>query len=447
MTDDRGMYHADVTPGDYIVGVLAATTTVPAAAVQGYLQAQAEGGAAMEAYMNQMIASGALLPRGAGTRVGPFLVSQFGNRNAPVVPPIGSGPSSMFYASAYHSSSHTTTNAVVVRVSSGEERGGVDVQMRPVPARRVSGRLVGPDGAGAGLAVRLVPQDPSVMRTSPATLIDTPQAKATEDGSFTFIGIAPGLYTLTAAYAPESVQAIPLWAVEQVAVGDTDVTGLPVPLQTGARITGRIVAEGGTAPANALSAISIQARPLPGTPAAFQTRTMLDRPDQALRFTTRPLLPGAYQILVSRIPPGWVLKSVTAAGQNLADRAFDLGAGGLSDVVVTITDRPTMLSGQVRDAGGQPGTRATVAVFPVDRTLWRLPGMASRRVQTAAPSRDGRFTFRGLPSGDYYVVAVDWPTADFSDAQVLTTIIQHAAKVTLLDGESRTQDVTLAVVR
>ena len=43
MTDDRGMYHVDVVPGDYIVGLLAATTTVPATAVDGFLQAIAAG--------------------------------------------------------------------------------------------------------------------------------------------------------------------------------------------------------------------------------------------------------------------------------------------------------------------------------------------------------------------------------------------------------------------
>ena len=34
-TDDRGLYHADVTPGDYVVGVLAATTTATAGWIAG----------------------------------------------------------------------------------------------------------------------------------------------------------------------------------------------------------------------------------------------------------------------------------------------------------------------------------------------------------------------------------------------------------------------------
>ena len=34
-TDDRGVYHVDVAPGDYLVGLIATTTTVPASAADG----------------------------------------------------------------------------------------------------------------------------------------------------------------------------------------------------------------------------------------------------------------------------------------------------------------------------------------------------------------------------------------------------------------------------
>jgi hypothetical protein len=56
--------------------------------------------------------------------------------------------------------------------------------------------------------------------------------------------------------------------------------------------------------------------------------------------------------------------------------------------------------------------------------------MASRRVQTAGPQRDGRYSFYGLPDGEYYVVAPDWSAADFSDPQVLTKLMPHASRVT-----------------
>jgi hypothetical protein len=449
LTDDRGLYHVDLVPGDYVVGVLAATTTVPSSAVQGFQQALAQGGEAQQAYLSQIIANGAVLPRGIGARIGSMHVSQFGDRNAPVVPPVTSdGKSTWFFPSVFHPASLSAAEAVVISVGPGEEKTGVDVQLRPMPARRVSGRLTGPAGIGPSVALRLVPRDPSVTRTSPATFIDTPMAMADEHGDFVFVGIAPGNYTLV-VIRPPSTAANPLaWATETVTLGDTDVSGLQVQLQMGATVSGRIVVEGGGAPpVTAWRNVTVAARPVPGSPGAYQLRNNAGPVDAALSFTTRQSIPGPHMMTVSGLPGGWILKSITLNGENIADKTFILGPAGINGVVVTITNQISNVTGIVRDNEGQPGSRATVAVFPADKSLWRLPGMASRRVQTAAPGRDGRYTFRGLPAGEYYLVAADWPSADFSDAAVLTAVMPHALKITLADGESRTHDLRMAVVR
>jgi hypothetical protein len=165
------------------------------------------------------------------------------------------------------------------------------------------------------------------------------------------------------------------------------------------------------------------------------------------RFTTLPLVPGPYQMAVTTMPPGWTLRSIVVGGQNAADKTFQLSSSGITDMVVTLTDKRSTLTGLVRNADGDPGTAATVAVFPADRTLWRVPGMPSRRVQTVGPQRDGRYSFSGLPDGEYYLVAADWPTADFSDAQVLTKVMPHASRVTIVEGQTITQDLRMVVVK
>ena len=86
-------------------------------------------------------------------------------------------------------------------------------------------------------------------------------------------------------------------------------------------------------------------------------------------------------------------------------------------------------------------------MFSADKSLWPVPGMASRRLQTTPPRRDGSYSFRGLPEGEYIVVAADWPTADFADAQVLTKLMASGSRVTLGDGEARTQDLRVVVIR
>ena len=449
-TDDRGMYHADMTPGDYVVGVLAATTTVPTSAVEGFLDAQRQGGAVLQAYLTQVIGAGSLLPRGVGTRVGNVMVQQFGSQNSPVVPPIRVGAGgATFYPSAFHPASPLLAGATIISVGSSEEKTGIDVVMRPAPVRRVTGRVVGPDGPVVNVALTLIPPDPSVARVSPAILIDTPQALTDGNGDFTFLGVAPGSYNIRVIRRPTSTTEPTLWATGTLAVGDTDVSDLEVRMQRGARISGRIVVESTGPPPDPKQflAVGVAARPVPGSLGALHTWPGPDRGDASGRFTTREFIPGQHMMVVSGIPSGWTLKSVTTNGQNAVDKAFELSSSGISDMVVTLTNQITTVTGVARDGSGVVVHGATVAAFPTDRSLWRIPGMASRRVQTAAPGRDGRYMFRGLPAGEYFIVAVDWPSADFSDGNVLSKVMASATRVTLNDGESKTQDLLVRVMR
>jgi hypothetical protein len=128
------------------------------------------------------------------------------------------------------------------------------------------------------------------------------------------------------------------------------------------------------------------------------------------------------------------------------DVPVDLTPTGLTNIVVTLTNRPSRLSGVARN-DGKPLGGAVVGVFPVDRSLWRRPGMASRRVQTAAPNRDGQYLLIGLPPGDYYMAAVSGASVDFSDPSALVALIPSATRFSLAEGESRTQDLRVVVVR
>ena len=447
-SDDRGAFHVDVVPGDYVVAVHAAPTTVPAAAVEGFLQAMAAGGAEQQRYMAGVTSgSPPILPRGVGARVDGFHISQFGNRNAPVVPPLRTeGDRTWIYPSTYHPSSFRATGATIVSVAPGEEKSGIDVLMRPIPATRVSGRVFGPEGPLANVSLQLVAPDPALHRTIPTTLIDNPQALADGQGRFVFVGIPPGAYTLRGVVSTANAT---LWAATPITVGDANVTDLEVRMQPGAQIAGRLVFEGAAVPApDAARNVLVRAIALPGTNAALVTTAATVRPDASMQFTIRPQPAGRYMMAVTGGVSGWVVKTITAGGRDAIDRPFELTPAGVTDVVITFTDRATLLTGVARDADGNtaaPGT--VVAVFPTDKSLWRLPGVQSRRMVNAAPDRDGRFAFNGLPPGEYYLVAADWPSREFADADVISALIPHAQRVTLGEAETRHQDLRIVVMR
>jgi hypothetical protein len=407
-----------------------------------------EGGPAQQQYMTQMVAAGGVLPRGFGTRIGNLLVSQINSNNVVGVPPVlAMDGGRAFYPSTYHPASTRAASASIVRVGSGEERAGINLDLKPIAVRRVSGRVMGPATAAANIALRLLPSDANA-RMSATTQFDTPQAVADGNGNFTFIGIAPGSYRLSVIRLPVTPDESLWWNTDPVAVGDEDITNLQVALQPGVQISGRIQVDSAGAPpaAAAMRTLSITPAPVPGG-AAAQQRVGATRADEAGRFTTPPLMPGPYIVLAATLPQGWILKSVTVGGRDAADTPFELTPSGISDMVVTITDRISTLAGTVRDANGQASRSATVGVFPVDKNLWRIPGMSSRRVRVSLPARDGRYSFSGLPAGEYFVVAVDGAPVDFSDPAALTSLINTASRITLADGDTRTQDLSVTMVR
>jgi hypothetical protein len=114
----------------------------------------------------------------------------------------------------------------------------------------------------------------------------------------------------------------------------------------------------------------------------------------------------------------------------------------VSGVVVTLTDKPSELSGTVLDAASRPTGAFPIVVYAVDRAFW---GPGSRRVVQAQPASDGRFTVVGLPAGEYYVAAVTrLEPGDLENRQFLEDLVPSAIRLSLADGEKKTKDLKLA---
>jgi hypothetical protein len=150
---------------------------------------------------------------------------------------------------------------------------GIDLSVHPSRLARERTRRR-TDGPVAGIALRLIAADADPGTGMWFIAGDTPQTLTDGAGDFTFLGIAPGSYTLRVLRASQPTEPV-LWAADSISVGaDTDVTDLTVRLQTGAPIGGRLVVEGsGPPPAPvALKAIVIRPSPLPGTPGSMMGR-------------------------------------------------------------------------------------------------------------------------------------------------------------------------------
>ena len=438
-TDDRGMYHVDVVPGDYIVGALVATTTIPVSTIDALQASSLDGTAMPELRANQAPDFG----RTIGTRWNGFYFS-WSNRNAGLSPGFGDDGRLTLYPTTFYPQAPNAAAATVLSIKSGEERSGVDLRLRQLVARRVSGRVVGPAGAVANIGVRLVAVDPANDRTNPPPMLETYAGMTDGSGNFTLLGIRPGQYTARVL----RTGAKTLSAAEPVVVGDTNVDSLVIVLSGGGTFSGRVIFEGQTAPpAAAQRSIAITPRALAGSKAAMLSVTTPAFLDPAGGFASQEFPAGPYVINVSGLPAGWILKSAMLGTTDAADTAVGLAADGIRNLVVTLTDRISVLAGTVRDGEGRAAADALIAVFPVDRVLWRKPGMTSRRSQVAVPGRNGEYRFRGLPAGEYFVVATRGEAVDFSDPKMLTSLIPDASRVVLTDGSSKSVDVRVVVRR
>jgi hypothetical protein len=156
---------------------------------------------------------------------------------------------------------------------------------------------------------------------------------------------------------------------------------------------------------------------------------------------------GAYIVRPYEIG-GWYLQSVTLNGKDITDRAFDLQADTTS-LVITLTDRPSKVSGAVTDAKGAPSRSAMVLVFPVDRDRWTGYGSTPRHVKSVATKQTGVYTFEHLPPGDYNVVAIEAAEADgWQDPARLEQLSNVAERLTVAASDSlKTLDLRMRTVR
>ena len=499
-TDDRGIYRISaLRPGEYIAVIAQTPVTMPAsgtpqgldpAMIQAMIAAAGSG-----ANPNTLIANISALAVGAGAsggiRAGDWVLQTSAPGSRLVPPALGSDGRMLAYRTTFHPSATASSQAADIVLGSGEERAGVDFQLRPVPVFQISGTVAGPDGPAGNLGVRLLPAGTDEL-TSDAGF---ESASTTTDagGTFLFLAVPPGQYTLKVLRTPrpaassaaaamganmsmiqnargstamsmgpltmDMMMPVPpdiptdptLWATVPVSVGDTDVAGLGVPLRAGFRVSGRAEFIG-----SAAKPTPDQLRRMPVVLDRADTGgaariSPLQGPGQAPngqfdatgQFTSYGLVPGKYFVRVPFSFGGWTLLSASVGGRDAADMPLDVENADVSGVVLTFTDRPTELSGAVHDAQGRADAAASVVLFPVQRESWMDFGSAPRRLRVARAGPNGQYHIGGLPPGEYFAAAVRTDVAgDWQNPNFLSGLSQSATRVTVTDGEKKTLDLT-----
>jgi carboxypeptidase family protein len=482
LTDDRGMYRiSGLSPGDYAIGVMSSTSSMPATTVEAYREAMLAGPGGTSPLVRDLQASGAPFPSFSGIRVGDQILQQeIGiSRGAAAPAPTDDGKM-LAYQTTYHPGTTSAAQMSVITLVSGEQRSDVDLDLRLVPTFKVSGNVAGSDGPAANIGVRLLAA--GIDEFSTESGLETATTATDGRGEFTFLGVPAGVYTLKVlkvprpelptnpsegrvmvssgssgmifgtSVGPSTAPPPPLptdptlWGTLPVTLSEADVTGLNVTLRAGARVTGRVEFEGTTAAptADQLQRMTVTVQPLDARAAALVSPGRVSADGQ---FRTQGYAPGRYYVTAGGAGTNWTLKSANLGGRNVADEYFELASEDVGGIVLVFTDRQTQLSGTVRNPQGQADAEADVVVFPADHQRWK-EFVNARRARNVRASKTGMYTIQGLPPGEYYVVAVGSTTVgDWRDPGFLEAVVPLAARVTILDGEKKTQDLVTSRLR
>jgi hypothetical protein len=373
------------------------------------------------------------------------------------------------YASVYYPTTTNAANATLVTVGPGDERGGIDMTMQLVRTAHVDGMVITPAGVPPA-SVQLLLGNTGPSATGAPGMIAMNRVVPGPDGKFSFTGVAPGQYRISARATvqggngananvglasgggrgapppppppPPGAQGPALWGQADVTVDGDNISGVSIALQPGMTLTGRI----------AVDAVGVEAPDLTRarlvlSPASAGNGVMIGLPIPAIdangQFTMTGIVPGKYRLAASLSTPDvtWSAKSALFKGQDILDAPIEITPNEtLTNALVTFTNRTQDVSGHLQDASGRPATDYTIVLFPADRAAWSSP----RRLRTSRPGTDGQFVIANVPAGNYRLAAVvDVAPGEINDPTFLEEVTAASLAITIADGEKKVQDLRI----
>jgi hypothetical protein len=450
ITDDRGMFRLSrMLPGTYVVAVPSTQTTLPASALESQ----------NTALRNELFSSGvpefALLGQPRTQQIGDAALMTLSSVAIP--PPAAADGRMAMYRTTFYPAAATAGSATPIALAAGEERTDVAISLRLVPSVRVSGRLVTPDGSPPPrTTIRLIGEAMRDVVTSdlsngPGDVgFETVSGISDAAGRFTLLGVPPGDYVLGHAsrFLSRALQndTTAYWFAQPLTVGSSDINDLVVQVRPAFRVEGRFEYRSRT------SAPAVP-RPIPNTLLILETpygepgRVAIEGQNGPARSFASVAAGGQYLVRPYE-RQGWFVESITADGKDITDRVLDLQAD-MTSLLVTFTDKPSPITGTVKDARGETSATAVVLAFPVDPRRWTGYGASPRTIKSALAARTGVYTFEHLPPGDYNLVAVESADVDgWTDPKRLEALATVATRVAIAAGDpAKTVDLVVKAPR
>ncbi len=345
--------------------------------------------------------------------------------------------------------------SVAMPLEAGKEA-RISLTLRAQPALHVRGVVQGAAGGRGNVnLMKIAGDDQRPGVPAGMTMMGMPTGarpgQIQRDGTFDIANVAPGSYIAMARVPMQGGQSgpgrgMPPSASARITVGNSDVNGIQLTLQSPVAVNGTVrydLADGPPPPqpsAPNQNQASQEFGPMPGqrvmlnlNPAqpGFGGAGQLKWDDNHLAFTWPDVQPGSYT-LNARVAgiPGAYVRSATLGGQNILNQPFSVDAP-TGPIEIVVSDDAGTFQANVVDADGHPAA-AGIVLKP-----------ASGRPLTGRAGDDGVATMQNIPSGEYSAWAFDnisqvpWNEADWmnqhagSPVRVTISKTAAAAPVTL----------------
>ena len=432
MTDDRGVFRLfELPPGEYlvVVGLAPASTTFTVRRTTAE-EVQLARRMLQETSAQASVPSATAVPVGAGVA--------------------SAGPAGTErYAPVYFPGTTSSSSAIPIVLTAGEERDGIDIHLQMAKTARLEGVVVGVDGRPAeNVAVHLVNRAPAVTATLGSTM-----ATMMAGGRFALDGVAPGEYAIEARVLPREYQqttapSAGAFASTNVVVDGRAISGLRLQLEPGLTVSGEVRTAGGSL---GLRDIPVRVALVPETMVPGSWLSARTTTSQRGMFRFDDVVSGRYRLVAEVADtaqpeagrPMPAVVSASVAGRDAADELFEVVPGRpVTDAVIVLSDRWSALSGEIQDDGGHAVSDYAVVIFPADATRWHW---RSSRIRTARVAGDGSYEFRALSPGEYLVALVtDVEPGEVFDQAFLEALRPASVSVTIGVATKVVQNLRIA---
>jgi Carboxypeptidase regulatory-like domain len=298
------------------------------------------------------------------------------------------------YVPLYYPAAGDRGHAIALVLRAGEELGGIDLNLMPVPTVHIRGRVM-------DALTSLPSKEAEVTLLSDRGETTFSPSKSFSSGGFEFQGVPPGSYIVVAQRPSSPHEPKTMWGWTAVEVKDTDLEHLEIVVGPGVDVSGRIQVEDKAADDLTKDIGKMVGKLDPQEAQSLANLTpdidsALVNPDGTFIFREVP--PGSYRVSFFQIPAGYYLGASGAA--DVLETGVTVSRGHSPPPLEFVLNPGAARMDGTVESEEQPVPGAEVVLIP-DGKQRAQPN----NYRQALSDQSGRFALRNIAPGDYTLFA------------------------------------------